>query len=410
MTGVALRVSTIVAITVALAMIIAREGSTHSAWLWVAGVVLVASAAVFELATKRGRGRQSALSVLIGLGSVGVGIGIAPAWLTKAGLGTTSIAGIVALAGGLTLLALAYLDVGTSLGRLGKLLSGFGLVLLVVFTALTLSVAVAATNVPPTDIGETPAMRGLDHIDVELVTEDGVVLDAWYTPSRNGANVVLLHGSGSTRSSVLDQMEVLAANGYGVLAFDARGHGRSQGRAMDFGWFGDLDASSAIQWLAESPEVAGGSIALVGMSMGGEQAIGVAASDERVVAVVAEGATGRTAADKLWLPDLYGARGWIQRAIDMVRFGLADALTEAEPPMALRDAVAGIAPRPLLLITAGNVVDEEMAARYIQSGSPDTVDVWVVEGADHTRGLEVSPAEWEERVVGFLRDAVPIDG
>jgi uncharacterized protein len=42
---------------------------------------------------------------------------------------------------------------------------------------------------------------------------------------------------------------VLARHGYGVLLFDARGHGRSEGRAMDFGWFGDLDVSAAVSFL-----------------------------------------------------------------------------------------------------------------------------------------------------------------
>jgi pimeloyl-ACP methyl ester carboxylesterase len=32
---------------------------------------------------------------------------------------------------------------------------------------------------------------------------------------------------------------VLAEHGYGVLLFDARGHGLSEGTAMDFGWYGD---------------------------------------------------------------------------------------------------------------------------------------------------------------------------
>jgi pimeloyl-ACP methyl ester carboxylesterase len=281
-------------------------------------------------------------------------------------------------------------------------LSGFGLVVLVGFTALTLSVAVAATNVPPTEIGDTPASRGLAYENVDLVTEDNITLAAWYLPSHNGAAVVLLHGAGSTRSSLLDEMEVLAANGYGILTFDARGHGDSEGRGMDFGWFGDQDTLPAIQWLVDNPDVENDRIALVGMSMGGEEAIGAAALDDRANAVVAEGATGRTAADNAWLPDVYGFQGRVQRLVDTVRFGITDVLTDAGPSIALRDAASRIAPRPLLLITADNVSDEGNAARYIQSSAPGSVEVWGVPGADHTQGLEVAPAEWEERVIGFL--------
>ena len=35
-------------------------------------------------------------------------------------------------------------------------------------------------------------------------------------------------------------------DGFGVLAFDAGGHGRSEGRAMDFGWYGDEDVRAAV--------------------------------------------------------------------------------------------------------------------------------------------------------------------
>ena len=64
---------------------------------------------------------------------------------------------------------------------------------------------------------------------------------------------MLLHGSGSTRSAVLDQAAVLAEGGYGVLLFDARGHGESGGRAMDFGWYGDADIAGALDYLAGAP-------------------------------------------------------------------------------------------------------------------------------------------------------------
>ena len=86
----------------------------------------------------------------------------------------------------------------------------------------------------------------------------------------------MLHGAGSTRSAVLGHAVVLARHGYSVLLFDARGHGRSAGRAMDFGWYGDEDVGGAVTFLAAQPGIS--TIAAVGMSMGGEEAIGAAAA------------------------------------------------------------------------------------------------------------------------------------
>ena len=220
---------------------------------------------------------------------------------------------------------------------------------------------------------------------------------------------MLLHGAGSTRSAVLDHAALLARHGYGVLLFDARGHGRSAGRAMDLGWFGDEDVRGAVSFLAAQPEVSG-AIGAVGMSMGGEEAIGAAASDRRIRAVVAEGATNRTAADRAWLPDEYGIRGWLQRPIDWLTYAAADVLTEAHPPMSLRSAAAAAAPTPMLLIAAGDAPDETRAGRYIQSGSPPTVEIWEVPETRHTEALTTHPAEWEARVMTFLASALGVAG
>jgi pimeloyl-ACP methyl ester carboxylesterase len=213
-------------------------------------------------------------------------------------------------------------------------------------------------------------------------------------PSTNGAAIVVLHGSGSTRSAVMNQVQVLADNGFGVLAYDARGHGESGGRAMDFGWYGERDAEGAVSFLAGRPDAVDRHIGLLGMSMGGEQAVGALASDPRVMGVVAEGATNRVAADKAWLSEVYGVRGAIQEGLDIVTYGLVDLMTAAEPPLPLGGSISAAAPRPVLLITAGSMPDEGHAAAYMRQFSPSSVEVWTVPGAAHTGGLATAGEEW----------------
>ena len=90
---------------------------------------------------------------------------------------------------------------------------------------------------------------------------------AWYVPSGNGAALLLLPGSGSNRTSTLGHAAVLAKHGYGVLLLDTRGHGKSDGHAMDFGWYGDIDIEAAVAYLGTRPDVRGGRIGVVGLSM-----------------------------------------------------------------------------------------------------------------------------------------------
>jgi pimeloyl-ACP methyl ester carboxylesterase len=268
--------------------------------------------------------------------------------------------------------------------------------------------AVAATHVPRTTVGSvTPADHGLPYRDVQFRTGDGVTLSGWYVASDGEVGVVLLHGAGNTRSDVLDHAVVLARHGFHVLLFDARGHGRSGGTAMDFGWYGDADVSAAVTFLQGQPGIDGRRIAVVGMSMGGEEAIGAAAADPRIRAVVAEGATGRVAGDLSWLSDEYGWRGAVQERLSGLMFGATKVLTEAEVPITLQDAVAQ-ADVPVLMIAAGDVADEARAGRFVQSGSPTTVDLWVVPDAGHTAGLDTDPVEWTQHVSSFLDAALAV--
>ncbi len=338
-----------------------------------------------------------------GIAGTVVGFGVDVPYLTKTGVTLMSVVGLVSLVAGVGLLI-------CSLALLMRVSRGCGRVLAVpaalLFAAVVvypLVFTVAATNVPPTSLDrETPADRGIAYVDVAYRSSDGVRLSAWYLPSTNGAAVVLLHGAGSTRSGVLDHAAVLAAHGYGVLMADARGHGRSGGRAMDFGWFGDRDIDAAVSYLLTRPEVNPNRIGAVGMSMGGEEAVGALAGNARIRAVVGEGVTNRTYDDKGWLPDRHGFRGWLQQRVDWVLYAATDLLTSASPPVSLRAAVAEAAPRPVLLIAGGNVADEANAGRWIQAASPGSVDLWVVPGAGHTGGLSTQPKEWEARVTSFL--------
>lgn len=340
---------------------------------------------------------------VLGLTGVVVGVGIGLPHLVGAGASVASLVGLLALGGGLGLLVLGARTLlrgrrwWVAVVTVAALGAVTGVALLTVGQALAATVVAPSrlADVNPTDLG--PAAR-----EVTASTADGVALSGWYLPSTNGAAVVLRHGAGSTRTDVLAQAAVLGRAGYGVLMLDARGHGASGGRAMDLGWFGDEDVRAGVDLLVTRPEVDPDRIGVVGLSMGGEEAIGAAATDPRIRAVVAEGAEQRVAADKAWMADAYGLAGRVQGVLDRVTYGAVDLLTGADPPIALRDAVGRAAPRPVLLIAGGAVADEQRAARWIQAASPSTVTVWVVPSAGHVQGLAVEPEQWADRVLGFL--------
>ncbi|WP_112237764.1 alpha/beta hydrolase [Kribbella monticola] len=385
--------------------LVAREGVSPSQLA--CSVTVLMLTLVSYLLVDRGTCRQRASAAFaVGLVAMPVGVGIGVPHLVKTGVRFTTFVGLLVLLGGLV----SICGGGALLVRRTPGWQWALVVPALLATALvalsSLGQAVAATNVPRTDLGDlTPADYGLPFSEVGFTTADGVPLAGWYLPSANRAAVVLRHGAGSTRSDVLAHAVVLAGHGYGVLLVDARGHGRSGGRAMDFGWYGDQDITAAVSYLQSRKDADDERIGAVGLSMGGEEAIGAAAADDRIRAVVAEGATSRVAGDKAWLSDHFGWRGRLQEGLERLTYGATDLLTAARPPVELRAAVAS-SRSPVLLIAGGKARDEAEAAAYIQAGSPATVRVWIAPRAAHSAALADNPADWTQHVTEFLAGAL----
>jgi dienelactone hydrolase len=92
---------------------------------------------------------------------------------------------------------------------------------------------------------------------------------------------------------------MLIRHGYGVLLFDRRGEGASEGDPNMFGWAGDRDLHAAVRYLRGRPNVDPDRIGGIGLSGGGEMLIRAAADSEALKAVVVEGASGQSVRDGL---------------------------------------------------------------------------------------------------------------
>lgn len=336
------------------------------------------------------------MAAVLGASAVAVGVGVGVRHLRAGSVWPGGLLGIAVGLAGVALLVLAVVLMART--RWSRTLAAVAVGLGTATVVWVAAPAVAATVVPGTSVGADP---GPPYSEVGLPGGDGVELAGWYAPSTTGAAVVLLHGAGSTRSAVLDQAEVLRAHGYGVLLLDARGQGRSSGRAMEWGWWGDADVAAALDHLERRPDVDPDRLAAVGLSMGGEEAVGAIAGESRLRGVVAEGLTARQSEDLSWLSDVHGWRGSVTEIAHAAGTWLADRLTPADPPLPLRDAVAASS-TPVLLVVAGTVADEQHAAADLDAAAPDTVSVWDVPGAAHTGGLATDPRGWEREVVAFL--------
>jgi len=150
----------------------------------------------------------------------------------------------------------------------------------------------------------TPAELGLRHLDLALVTRDGVKLDAWLIEAPSPRGVVLFcHGNAGSIEQRLDHARELVGMGVSVLLFDYRGFGRSDGAPSEEGTFLDAEAAweAATHELGFAPE----QVVAWGESLGGAVAVELALR-RTVGALVTESAftslADVAAAHYRWLP------------------------------------------------------------------------------------------------------------
>lgn len=114
----------------------------------------------------------------------------------------------------------------------------------------------------------------------ELGTHEGLAYALFLPPVEPRAVVVILHGAGSRKESHFDFARTALSYDFGALAFDARGHGRSEGA------FGPSAVADVLA-MCEIARRHAPHVALRGSSLGGALAIHAAATDGDVDAVVA---------------------------------------------------------------------------------------------------------------------------
>ncbi|MEJ2869433.1 alpha/beta fold hydrolase [Actinomycetospora sp. OC33-EN08] len=136
--------------------------------------------------------------------------------------------------------------------------------------------------------------------DLRIAVRDGPARDqpqsldaTLYLPARTPAPAVMLaHGFGADKRSVDGQARSLAARGYVVLAWSARGFGQSTGQiALNNPDYEVADAVQLVDWLAQRSEVTldgpgDPRVGVMGGSYGGALALLLAGYDRRIDATV----------------------------------------------------------------------------------------------------------------------------
>jgi uncharacterized protein len=247
-----------------------------------------------------------------------------------------------------------------------------------------------------------PSVAAVPHLQsVTFGPDSARMLAAWYVPPRAGATVILVHGTGAERASLLEETRLLARAGFGVLTLDLPGQGLSAGITR----WGDPEeraVSAAVDWLSTRREVDRERIGAFGLSFGGYVLLQSAVAERRLKALVlastpedldaetrrANGAWGTLSAlPALWV--LHRYRGQVREL----------------PP---REAVAALAPRAVLII--GGERDRLVppsAARALFDAAREPKELWIIPAAGHAGFAAVAGEEYGRRLAAFFAGALP---
>lgn len=131
--------------------------------------------------------------------------------------------------------------------------------------------------------------------EIEFRTEDGVTLRGWHFPAKGvsgpAPTVIMAHGFTATREIFLDDFaEVFAEAGLGVIVYDHRNFGVSDGEPRSHAdpWAQINGYRDAITWAQGQPDIDGDRIGVWGSSYSGGHVLVVAAIDRRVKCVVSQ--------------------------------------------------------------------------------------------------------------------------
>ncbi len=242
--------------------------------------------------------------------------------------------------------------------------------------------------------------RSYWHID----SNDGLKLSAIYLPADTSSDktVITAHGYMGNAETMANYAKMFHDLGYNVLVPDARGHGKSEGDYIGFGW---PERKDYVQWIDQIIQKEGSSqkIVLYGISMGAATVMMTSGEKlpENVKAIIEDCGyssvneeLGYQLDDMFHLPafPLMQVTSLITRIRAGYFFGDANAVKQLEKNT-----------RPMLFIhgDADTFVPYEMLDK-VYDATKGPKEKYVVKGAEHAKAYAVDPEKYQRVVQDFL--------
>ncbi|MGX7419466.1 alpha/beta hydrolase [Carnobacterium gallinarum] len=245
--------------------------------------------------------------------------------------------------------------------------------------------------------------------ELAIVSEDGLNLYGIYIPAEKPSKkvVILAHGYAGNLEQMSPYAKLYHDLGYNVLAPDARGHGKSEGDYIGFGWPERKDYQ---QWIDLMIEKVGSDsdIALHGVSMGAATVMMTSGEElpENVKVIVEDcGYSSVTEELTFQLKDMYNLPGFpilpVTSAVTKVRagyfFGEASAVEQVK-----KNKV------PMLFIHGDKdkFVPTDMVYEVYKANASEK-ELYIAPNAAHAQAYVKNKEAYREKITSFVSKYIP---
>jgi uncharacterized protein len=248
-----------------------------------------------------------------------------------------------------------------------------------------------------------------DFEEVEIQSDDGLTLSARYlkNDAPNGKTVILAHGYKGNNEQLPEVTRFYYEKGYDILKPDARGHGKSGGEYIGYGWHDRNDLRKWIDYVIEEKDQK--TIFLHGFSMGASTVLMASGEDlpNEVKGIIAD--SGYTSVKEELahqLKYLYNLPSFplmdITSLVTEIRAGFS-----FEEASALNQVKKKRNDLPLFIIHGDKdeLVPSEMAHRLYENTS-GMKELWIIPDVGHTQGFLDEEEEYKRRLMEFIDEAM----
>jgi fermentation-respiration switch protein FrsA (DUF1100 family) len=253
-----------------------------------------------------------------------------------------------------------------------------------------------------------PSQLELAYEDVTFSSRrDRVTLKGWYLPAQPDSRCIIIaageqHHRNSPGIKPLLLGRDLVQHGYSVLLFDYRARGESAGKRSSAGDREQWDVLGAMDYV-QGRGISLDRIGMIGFSLGAGVAIILAAKEPRIPAIVSDSGfldsipfLKRVPFYRVYLP------AWF--AIPIILVGRVFFKADFSKVRPVKE-VGKIAPRPIFFIHGADdhvISPHETEELHRASRNPQN-PLWIVPGARHGRGYDLTRGEYVQKVVSFFQ-------